>query len=171
MRHFRGSRGSRNRSMRPVIQSYKKVLLFINAGIAAGFNSHIVATGTDSVAAGQTGVTDAAVPTGSIIKYIEAQIAISNPSSITCFINCTLQYILGGQSFIDPIAVGGNVQRNQVLHMDMYSVGVDQNSNHKFKFKIPKQFQRLREGMSWAIVINNTASMIRNYQMIYKFYR
>ncbi len=157
--------------MRPVIQSFKKVLLYLEAGFSAGFQTERIALGVDSVAAGQTGVTDTQVPTGSLIKYIEVQFAISNLVSTPCYINCTLQYILSGQTFIAPSVVGGSGQRNQVLHMDMYSVGANQNSNHKFKFKIPEKFQRLREGMAWHLTWENNASVNRQAQIIYKFYR
>ncbi len=172
MYHSRGFRGSRrSRGPRPVVQSYKKILLNANAGVAAGFEIIKLANGVDSVAAGQTSSTDTQVPTGSIIKFFECQYAVSNPTSTTVFMNCTLQYKLGGQSFVDPDLMGGSNQRNQCLHMDNYSVGVNQNSTHKFKFKIPKGFQRIRESMEWALVVHNTASVIRQNQTIFKFYR
>ncbi len=157
--------------MRPVIQSFKKVIFRVNASFSAGFQTEQIAIGVDSVAAGQTSVTDPNVPTGSIIKFIEVQFAVHNSVETPCFVNCTLQYIYGSQAVIDPNAVGGNNQRNQVLHMDLFSVGALQNSTHKFKFKIPKQFQRLREGMEWQLAWRNSATVNRELQIIYKFYR
>ncbi len=157
--------------MKPVIQSYKKVLHFVNASFGAGFTNEFVATGVDSVAAGQTSNIDPNVPTGSIIKYIEFQFAAANISSTTCFINCTIQYLLAGQSAVDPNLVGGSAQRNQVLHMDLFSVGINQNSLHKFRFKIPKQFQRMRESRKWLLSWRTSASINRELQVIYKFYR
>ncbi len=171
MPRFRSYRGSRSRSIQPVIQSYKKVILHINASFTAGFAQEQLAVGTDSVAAGQTSATDTAVPTGSIIKFIEVQFAVSNVVSTPCYMDVTLQYFLGGQTVIDPHIVGGSNQRNQVLHMDMYQVGGDQNANRRYRFKIPKKFQRIREGMTWTIGWRNTATVNRQVQAIYKFYR
>ncbi len=157
--------------MRPVIQSYKKVLHFAEASFSAGFQTEFIAQGQDSVAAGQTSATDGKVPTGALIKYFEVQFAVNNAVATPAFLNCTIQYKLGGQTMIDPDAVGGNLQRNQVLHMDLFSVGNDQNSTHKFKFKVPKMFQRVREGMDWGLVWRNSATVTRECQIIYKFYR
>ncbi len=157
--------------MRPVIQSYKKVIFFVNASFGPGFQNEEFAVGVDSVAAGQTSATDTNVPTGSIIKYFEVMFAASNVVSTPCFVNCTLQYTLSPQTAIDPNAVGGDPQRNQVLHMDLFSIGQSQNSTHKFKFKIPKQFQRLREGMRWKLTWRNSATVNRECLIIYKFYR
>ncbi len=167
----RGSRGTRRRGIRPVIQSYKKILNIVDASFSSGNNIEILATGVDSIAAGQTSATDPNVPTGSSLKYIEVQFAVNNAVAVPAYVTCSLQYKLGGQSFVDPSVAGGSNQRNQILHMDMYSVGQDQNSNHKFKFKIPKQFQRMREGMIWGLVWNNSVTVNRRILVIYKFYR
>ncbi len=167
----RGFRGGRKRSMRPVIQSYKKVINHAEASFTSGFTNDRVALGVDSVAAGQSTATDTQVPTGSIIKYFEIQFACHNATEAPLFINCSVQYVLGGQTAIDPDAVGGNAQRNQVLHQDLFSVGANQNSTHKFKFRVPGKFQRLREGMAWQLTWSTNASVTRTVQMIYKFYR
>ncbi len=170
----RGYRGGRRRSssrLSSVVQSYKKVIFRIEASFSSGFQNEQIALGVDSVAAGQTSATDPNVPTGSIIKYIEVQFAASNVVLTPCFLNCTLQYVLSGQTTVDPNLVGGHAQRNQVLHMDMFTIGEGQNSTHKFKFKIPKKFQRLREGMAWHLAWRNSATVSRQVQMIYKFYR
>ncbi len=118
----------------------------------------------------QTANTDAKVPTGAVVKYIEVQIAIVNLVATPCYINCSIQYHLGGQSFIDPNAVGGHNQRNQVLHQDMYSVGANQNSTHKFRFKIPKKFQRVKEGMDWGLIWSTNVAVNMQMQAIYKVY-
>ncbi len=168
----RGSRGMRRRSgPRPVIQSFKKVIFFIDASFGAGFTNDVIATGADSIAAGQTSSTDTVVSTGSILKYFEIQFACINPADAVIFVNCTIQYRLANQAFIDPNLMGGSNQRNQCLHMDLFSVGHDQNSTHKFKFKIPKQFQRMREGMVWSLTWRTNGIVNRQAQMIYKFYR
>ncbi len=169
MFHSRGFRGSRRRiGPRPIIHTYKKVLNFLNASFGAGFTNEQIVSGVDSVAIGQTSNIDGNVPTGSKIKFIELQFSVSNLVSSTAFINCSLQYVLSSQSTVNPDAVGGNTQRNQVLHQDLFSVGADQNSTHKFKFKIPPKFQRIREGMKWFLVWSTTASVNRSWQAIYK---
>ncbi len=168
----RGFRGSRRRSgPRPVVQSQKVVLNFLDASFSAGFSTEQLAVGVDAVAAGQTSVTDANIPTGSMLKFIEVQFAVNNAAATAAYVTCSLQYKLVGQSFIDPSVVGGSKQRNQVLHMDLFSVGQNQNSTHKFKFKIPKGFQRIREGMSWGLTWNNSQTVNRRALVIYKYYR
>ncbi len=171
MYHSRGSRGSRRRSTRPVINSFTKRLFLADASFAAGFTQDQIALGEDSVAAGQTTATDEGVPTGAIIKFIEVQFANFNAASSNCFVNCSLQYKLSNQSFINPNLLGFNDQRAQCLHLDNFSVGIGQNATHKFKFRIPKQFQRIKKGMRWALVWSNSASVNRQTQIIYKFYR
>ncbi len=141
------------------------------ASFAAGFQNELLVDGKDSVAAGQTSATDAEVPTGSIVKFIEIQFACSNLVSVACYVNCTIQYSLATQNTINPDAVGGNAQRNQVLHQDLFVVGADQNSTHKFRFKIPKKYQRVREGVAWKLTWANSATVNRKVQVIYKFYR
>ncbi len=172
MFHTRGFRGGRKRSgPRPVIQSFKKVLFFVQASFSSGFQSEQLVLGVDSVAAGQTSATDAGVPTGSLVKFIEVQFAVNNSVATPAYVNCTLQLIQSQQTALDPGLVGGNTRRNNVFHMDMFSIGQDQNSTHKFKFKIPKGFQRVKEGTQWALVWSNSATVNRQCQAIYKFYR
>ncbi len=169
MRHFRGS-PRRSMRLQPIVKSYKKVLFFAEAAFTAGFTNQFLVQGTDNISPTQSSQTDGTVPTGSIVKYIEVQFAISNLVSTPCYITCSLQYTLAGQSPKDPVSIGGNNQRNQVLHMDMYSVGANQNSNHKFRFKIPKKFQRVREGMNWALTWATNVTVNNQTLVIYKFY-
>ncbi len=165
----RGSRGFRRRSgPRPVNKTYKKVLNFADASFTSGFQTEQAMIGVDGVAINQTTATDGNVPTGAIVKYIEWQIAINNSVATPCYVNCTVQYRLSGQTMQNPDLIGGNPQRNQVLHQELFSVGQDQNSTHKLKFKVPKQFQRVREGMAWGLVWSNTATVNRATQIIYR---
>ncbi len=167
----RGFRGTRRRNGNRRQTVYKKVLNILEASQASGFTNERIAIGVDSVALGQTSNTDTQVPTGSYIEFVEVQLAISNLASIHCYINCSLQYLLSGQTVIDPQAIGGNPQRNQVLHQQLFTVGQNQNSSHNFKFKIPKQFQRLREGMSWQFVWSTNQTVNRSLQIIYRIKR
>ncbi len=158
--------------MAPVIQSFKKVLNGAPASRAASTDiTRFLSTGTDSVAAGQTSVGDALVPTGSIIKFIEIQWSASNLAAVACFVHVCIQQTHAGQSPVSPLTVGGSPQRNQVFFQAMYLIGKDQNSNHVFRFKVPKKFQRVREGDNWQFVTNGDTVYADATQVIYKFYR
>ncbi len=158
--------------MAPVIQSYKKVLNFAGTSQSSGTKiSKLLIKGQDSVAAGQTGVTDANVPTGCIVKYIDITLCVTNLVAISFFHHLTIQHIHSGQGTIDPDVVGGNPQRNQVFHQALFSVGKEQNSTHIYRFKIPKKFQRVREGDEWVLVTKGSAVYTDIAQVIYKFYR
>ncbi len=171
MRRFRSGPRSR-RGAGPVVQSFKKVIKYAGASFGAGFNSQFIATGKDSQTAEQTGPTDVDCPTGCIIKYIEIQTAQHvGAANAAVYVNATIQYKLDGQAFIDPQTVGGAKQRNQVLHMQLFNVGHDQNSTRVYRFKVPKQFQRLKVGMSWAFVWATDTTIGQSSQIIYKFYR
>lgn len=158
--------------MGQVIQSFKKVLNFALTSRGAGaIIAFPVSIGQDSVAAGQTGVTDPNVPTGSIIKYFEITYTDVNLVAVSHTINWTIQQLHSGQSRIDPRVVGGNPQRNQVFAQGLFSVGRDQNSTHIMKFKVPPKFQRVREGDTWDFAIVGLAVHADSCQIIYKFYR
>lgn len=166
----RGFQGSRRRSgLRPMTRTFKKVLNFAEASFAAGTNSELLALAADGVAPGQTTAVDGTVPTGARLKFMEIQFPVTNAVDQTAYINCSVQYLLSTQAILSPDAVGGNPQRNQVLHQDLFSVGFNQNSTHKFKIRIPKRFQRMREGMSWLLVWSNSNTVNRRVQCIYKF--
>ncbi len=161
----------RSSAPRPVVNSYKKVLNFAEASFAAGARSEGLAVGSDVAWAGQTSATLANVPTGAILKYIEIQFSVTNAVAQTAYINTSIQMLNSGQVFVDPSTVGGDDQRNQVFHQKLFSVGTDQNSNHTYKFKIPKKYQRMREGQFWIFGWDNSNTVNRRMQVIYKFYR
>jgi len=152
-----------------MVRTYKKVLNFAEASFAAGQRSETLAVGVDALAPGQSSATDGNVPTGARIKYIEVQMPVTNAVNQTAYINCSLQFALSTQAAVDPDAVGGNARRNQVLHQELFSVGFNQNSTHKFKLKIPPRFQRLKEGMIWLLMWSNSNTVNRRLQIIYKF--
>ncbi len=157
--------------MRPVIQSYKKVL---DIPLTTQPTSTVPVTmvlGEDSVAAGQTSATDPDVPTGSVIKYIEIMYSCVNLVAVAMSHHICIQYVLSGQSAIAPDAVGGNAQRNQVLLEALMVMGKDQNNNRKFKFRIPKKYQRIREGTKWIFTTKGSAVYTDAIKIIYKFYR
>ncbi len=158
--------------MRAVIQSFKKVLNDAPASRASATNISLnLAKGEDSVAAGQTGVIDPDVPTGCVIKYFEIQWSYANPTAGVIFLHTTIQKLHSGQSPISPNVVGGNPQRNQVFHQSMRAISLNQNGNAVFRFKVPKKFQRMREGDVWQFNRIGNASFSDAIQVIYKFYR
>ncbi len=157
--------------VRPVIQSFKKIINHAPASRTTSLIEFAIATGTDSTAAGQTTPTDVAVPTGSIIKHFEIQFSVTNLVSISMFQLVSIQQLRSGQISISPEIIGGSSQRNQVFYQKQWSVGKEQNSTLIIKFKVPKRFQRVREGDRW---IFNTKSLVVStsaVQIIYKFYR
>jgi len=164
----------RRRSMRmaPVIQSFKKVLNDAPASRLSGTNiSTTLSSGQDSVAAGQTTPTDANVPTGSVIKFFEIQWGLGNLTGANLFIHCAIELIHSGQSLIPPNAVGGSPQRNQVFFQSFFHLGTEQSGTRRYGFKVPKRFQRVREGDQWRFIRNGDAVYVDGLQVIYKFYR
>ncbi len=158
--------------MSPVIQSFKKVLNFGPVSLAVGLGSFTAVKGVDSVAAGQTGVSDPDVPTGSIVKYIEFQHAIGQHlSDSPAFINIAIERLEDGQAIVNPAVVGGNPRRNQVFFQALFQLGKFQNFNRVYRFKIPKKFQRVREGTTWSFNVNSDLIGTQALQIIYKFYR
>ncbi len=169
---YRRGRRRRFSGARPVVQSFKKVLNFAGTSrAAAALVDFVASTGTDSVAAGQTTVTDSAVPTGAEIRYIEWHLSVGNLVAINNFMTVAVQLVRSGQTRISPLLVGGNPQRNQVFHMDLFTIGKEQNTNRIFKFKVPKGFQRVREGDLWTLTITAGAVWTDACLCIYKFYR
>ena len=156
---------------RQVIQSYKKVINHAPASRTTGKQAFGISTGVDSVAAGQTSATDTQVPTGSVIKFIEIQFSVSNLVSVSMFQWIAIQQLRSGQSSIAPNVVGGDPQRNQVHFQKMIQVGKDQNSNMTIRFKVPKKFQRVREGDIWEFTTIADQVSSSAVQIIYKFYR
>ncbi len=158
--------------MQPVIQTFKKVINSADAGVSADASRiYPLSEGKDSVAAGQTSAVDVDVPTGSIIKFIDIFICVTNLVAISCFTSVAIQLVHIGQGAISPLSVGGSGQRNQVFHQDFFSVGKEQNLTRRYRFKVPKRFQRVREADKWQIVTNSTAATTQAGLAIYKFYR
>jgi len=170
---FHGYRGSRRRNgPRQVIQSYKKVINHAAASRAATADIAFgLSIGVDSIAAGQTGPTDINVPTGSVIKGFVIQYSSMNLVGVALFSHWCIQLTRAGQSLVTPLLVGGNPQRNQVFKQGLMAIGESQNSNIRLLFKIPKGFQRVREGDQWTLVVNSDQVIASVAQIIYKFFR
>lgn len=169
MPYRRRRRMSRPRS---VVQTFKKVLNVAPAShAAAGTFSQALSVGQDSVAAGQTTAQDANVPTGSIITEFVIQYSFVNLVAIASFMHWSIQRIESGQGTIAPNAVGGDPQRNQVHLQGQVCLGQNQNGNREIRFKVPKKYQRVKEGSQW--VFRSTCDTIWTdaLQVIYKFSR
>ncbi len=155
-----------------VVQSQKVILTYAPASRTGGTIVPFgLSEGKDGIPAGQASGTDETVPTGSVIKFMEIQYCVSNLTNQACFSSVSIQRIHTGQSHIDPRSVGGDAQRNQVFFQKIFNIGDNQNSNHVFRFKIPKKYQRVREGDKWQFVTVNDSNIDDNLQVIYKYYR
>ncbi len=152
------------------MRTYKKIITktIVSSALETAAN---IAVGVDSVALGQTSVTDPNVPTGSNIRGVLCQCGFSNPGTTSVEVGATLQYQLSGQSAnVNPLAQGGDPQRNQVLKSWHFIVAQDSMKNINEYVKIPRKFQRIREGMVWRFVVDSAISVAREeaLQFIYK---
>lgn len=174
MPYFRRRYRTRRRGYRgkAPIQSFKKVLNY--AGASRGASAIIdftIVTGVDSVAAGQTSVTDTQVPTGATVKYFDITYGDSNLVAVSYFNHKTIQLVHSGQTRIDPRTVGGDPQRNQVFYQRLDMLGKEQNGTYRIRFKVPPRFQRVREGDKWQFTVVGDQVHTDICQIIYKFYR
>ncbi len=157
---------------RPVIKSYKKVLNFAGASHAGATDILFpLSEGVDSISAGQSTVVDGTIPTGSVLKFIELQYTAGNLSAVFNTLNFIIQQLQDGQTGSSPITIGGDKKRNQVHLQGAWSIGEGQNSTHVIRFKIPKRFQRVREGDKWFFIVRGSATFSDQLQVIYKFYQ
>ncbi len=171
MRHF-GGRRRRTGGPTRIIQSIKNVVEDAPGSVAASTTNPItIVEGEDSVAAGQTTVTDVKIPTGSVIKVINISLGLQNLVNIACFAWVAIMQLHSGQSSISPRIVGGNPLRNQVHFQKMFCVGQNQNVNFHKAFKIPTRFQRVRDGDKWVLVINADQVTTQAAEFVYKYYR
>ncbi len=164
-RHYR-----RNSRPRIIQKTYKKVLNFAPTSHGAGVQvDNILVQGVDSVSPNQGSPTDPIVPTGSIITSFTIMYSAVNLAAAANFSHWVIQYTIGSQSLFVPCnLIGGNNQRNQVMKSGMSSMGEQQNYNVKLNFKIPKMFQRVKEGMFWTFSVLGTAAYTDSLQVIYK---
>ena len=156
---------------RNIIQSYKKVIDIAPESLTVNKHDIAMSEGVDSVPAGQTSPTDNNVPVGAIIKNFNIDLAFINIGNTDCFVWITIQQLRATQTGVNPRVVGGNPQRNQVFRQIMRGIPPDTNANLHINFKIPKRFQRVRDGDTWIIRYENDNVVSRCAQIVYKFYR
>ncbi len=164
-------RGRRTGMVRPnTIRSYKKVLDFAPASHAASTKiEFLLSEGVDSISPGQSTVLDATVPTGAIITEFIIQLSVQNILDASVFNWWNIQRLHSGQTKVNPRVVGGNPQRNQVFRQSLRSLGQHQNRDYSMVFKIPKKYQRVREGDKWELVNECDGAWADVMQVIYKF--
>ncbi len=98
-------------------------------------------------------------------------VCFTNLVSVSSLLHLNFQFFRANQSVVTPGAVGGNSQRNQVINTVMKFLGQDQNSNFVYQIKVPRIYQRIREGDTWVLVYRTDTVFASASQAIYKFYR
>ncbi len=169
MRHFRGYRGMRRQSIRNPGITFKKVINEASASELSGKIDFIIASGVDGISPTQATAVDHTVPVGGIISKFNIWINYASLANVAVFVTWSIQLLHKSQSSIDPLLVGGDDQRNQVMLMGVKSVGLNQNSDIQIKFNVPKKFQRIRAGDFWVVTTNATNVSTAQKMCIYTF--
>ncbi len=152
------------------IQSYKQITIDGPASRAAATNIfHPVVIGVDNYTGPSAANNE--VPTGAKIMSVLIMVAFTNLVSISSLLHLNFTCLRAGIPSITPGAVGGSPQRNTVIFTDMRFLGQDQNSNFIWRLKIPKIYQRIREGDVFQLVYRTDTVFASASQCIYKFYR
>ncbi len=152
------------------IQSIKQVSVDGPASRAAATNIvHTFVSGVDNFTG--PGAGNNSVPTGAKIMNIIILVCFTNLVSVSSLLHLNIQMRRAGIAGITPGNVGGASQRNTVIFTDMKFLGQNQNSNFIYRLKIPKLFQRIREGDTWEIRYRADTVFASTTQVIYKFYR
>ncbi len=166
----RYSRRRSQRRMQPVIQSYKQITVDGPASRAAATTIfHVFVAGIDNYA-GPTAA-NKEVPTGAVVKYITILASFTNLVSISALLHFNVVCQRSGMVTPTPGAVGGEPTRNTVIHTAMMFIGKEQNTNIRLQIKIPKIYQRIREGDQYVLAYRTDAVFASATQVIYKFYR
>lgn len=139
------------------------------ASYVAGQTNFIMVNGVDNYSGPSAANNE--VPTGAIVTGIDIQGSVTNLVAISAYVWISIQQVRSGQSAISPRSAGGDPQRNQVFRQLTRMLGKDQNNNWHIKFRIPKKFQRVREGDNWILTVESDQINGENWQFIYKFYR
>ncbi len=152
------------------IQSYKQVSVDGPASRAAATNIlHGILTGVDNYTGPSAANNE--VPTGAKVMSVLVMATFSNLVLISALLHLHIQFFRTGTPVVTPGAVGGSSSRNTIVSTKMFFIGQNQNTSLVFLVKIPKIFQRIREGDTWNIVYRADAVFASATQVIYKFYR
>ncbi len=152
------------------IQSFKQISIDGPASRAAATTiSHNFLTGVDNYTG--PSAANSEVPTGAKVMSVVIICNFTNLVSVSSSLHWNLQCIRSGGAVLTPGAIGGNPLRNQIIHTRMVFLGHDQNNNWMFSVKIPKIYQRIREGDAWLMIYRADTVFASQTQAIYKFYR
>ncbi len=152
------------------IQSYKQITVDGPASRAAATNiSHTVLVGVDNYTGPSAANNE--VPTGAKVMSVLVMACFTNLVTISALLHLNFQCVRAGIVGITPGVIGGQTNRNTVIFTAMKFLGKDQNSNYMWLIKIPRIYQRVREGDAWNITYRNDAVFASATQAIYKFYR
>ncbi len=151
--------------MSPII-SYKNIVVDGPASRAAATNiDHVFALGADSA------TVNGSIQTGSKIMSVLIFASFQNLVAIALTLHLNVGIIRGASTFPTPGAVGGTINRNQVFFTHQAMIGKEQNNNFVFRLKIPKIYQRVREGDQLILRYRGDAVFSSVTQVIYKSYR
>ena len=160
----RGPRGS--------TRSVKYIVDQAGASEASGLIVVTICNGVDNATLGQTGPTDTAIPTGAKIVLMDLRFPKVNLGAATAnFIHWQIQRTNTGQSIVSPITGGGNALRKNVMLSGVIGLGAGQNNSMHICFKVPKRWQRIADGDTWSLVMNNGLAVSAVYQFIYKVFQ
>ncbi len=152
------------------IQSYKQISVDGPASRAAATNiSHTVLVGVDNYTGPSAANNE--VPTGAKVMSILIMACFTNLVSVSALLHLNFQCVRAGITGVTPGVIGGTPQRNTVVFTQMKFLGQNQNSNFMWLIKIPRIYQRIREGDVFNLTYRNDAVFASATQAIYKFYR
>ncbi len=167
---YRRNRRRFRPALRPIIQSYKQVTVDGPASRAAATTIfHNLVVGTDNYTGPSAANNE--VPTGAKVFGILILASFTNLVSVSALLHFNVFCNRSGGIFPIPGAVGGDANRNKIIYTDMKFLSKDQNNNVRLFIKIPRIYQRIREGDSITIMYQVDAVFASATQAIYKFYR
>ena len=115
------------------------------------------------------------VPAGAIVSQIDVYLNLIVPSGSG---NATVVYFVicrrAGQSAVPAssfTAIGLSDMRNQVIRSEMTMIGTEDAGplRTKFKVKIPKTYQRIREGDDISLIVQSTEASEMSAGCRYRF--
>jgi len=163
-------RSSRRRMRLQPIQSFKQITVDGPASRAAAtLITHTFVNGVDNYV-GPT-ANNFEVPTGAKVMGFLVIANFTNLVGVSASLHFHIQCARTGIPSVTPGAVGGDPNRNTIIHTRMVFLGKDQNSNWMFYVKVPRIFQRIREGDIWRLSYQCDTVFASQTQIIYKFYR
>ncbi len=153
-------------------RSVKYIVNLAGSSEAAGTQIKTLANGLDNTTLGQTGISDTDVPVGSkITEFLIFMPKVNLGAATANFIHWSIQRLESGQSTVNPINAGGSPLRKNIMLSGVLGLGAGQNYSGKVRYKIPKKFQRIGDGVNWQLVMNNGLAVSTLYQFIFKVWQ